>query len=259
MPAHADPPPAIVIVAEDRPRRTRLRDALGRWFATDYRLVEAEFPALVENVVRELRDAATEVALIIAEERMPSEAGTALFSRVRDLLLTHAGCCSPGGPTRPRRPRSPVPRSWATSMPSSAGPGASATRSSSRPSAICSRIGRSSTRLPRLHAAPRRPRRRRRRRAPEHGDLLTPPISFHDTRSASGNALSHELPAGAQLPAGCSSPMDGCSAGPESVTSRTPLARTPTSRIRSTWRSSGPAPPAWRPPCTASPKVSARC
>ena len=34
------------------------------------------------------------------------------------------------------------------------------------------------------------------------------PISFHDTRSASGNALSDELPAGAQLPA-CSSRWTG--------------------------------------------------
>jgi thioredoxin reductase (NADPH) len=80
--------PAIVVVAEDVTRRGDISRALGRWFANDYRIVDVATPLEVTTVIAELRDSDVDVALIVAEQAMPSEAGTALLARLRDELPT---------------------------------------------------------------------------------------------------------------------------------------------------------------------------
>src|SRR5687767_1623947 len=87
MAPHVDLKPAIVVVSEAPRNRTRLKDALARRFTSDYQVLEETSPDRLMSSVTRLREAATDVALVIAEQRM-SEPGTALLGRVRDVLPT---------------------------------------------------------------------------------------------------------------------------------------------------------------------------
>jgi thioredoxin reductase (NADPH) len=88
MPAPTDPRPAIVVVSDDPGRRSQIRTALGRWFATDYRIVEVEAAPELPNLATGLRDAGTDVALVMAEQWLKSDVGTSLLGRIRDVLPT---------------------------------------------------------------------------------------------------------------------------------------------------------------------------
>ncbi|HEU4671789.1 MAG TPA: FAD-dependent oxidoreductase [Candidatus Limnocylindrales bacterium] len=80
--------PVIVVISEDDASRARIVESIARWFATDYRIVEVAAAAVAIDVIGQLRDGNGEAALVIAEQRMPSELGTSLLGRLRDVLPT---------------------------------------------------------------------------------------------------------------------------------------------------------------------------
>jgi thioredoxin reductase (NADPH) len=88
MSALSDSRPAIVVVCEDDASRAATRTAIERWFAGDYRIVDVATPSRVEEALDGLRQTGIEVALVIAEQEMASETGTALLGRIRDRLPT---------------------------------------------------------------------------------------------------------------------------------------------------------------------------
>jgi thioredoxin reductase (NADPH) len=88
MSAATSPKPVIVVVSEEDQSRERIRQALERWFANDYRILEVATPSEVVDAVTQLRDTKAEVALVLAEQGMPSEPGTSVLSRIRDVLPT---------------------------------------------------------------------------------------------------------------------------------------------------------------------------
>ena len=88
MPAPHGAQPAILVVSDDAGHRSRLTGALERWFANDYRIVEAESPADLFRLATELQATDTQVALVIARQQMEAEVGTTLLGRIRDLLPT---------------------------------------------------------------------------------------------------------------------------------------------------------------------------
>jgi thioredoxin reductase (NADPH) len=88
MPATTDRRPVIITVSGDDRSRTQITDALGRWFASDYRILAVKTPSELVELALGSRDAATEVALVIAEQQLPSDLGTSLLGRIRDVLPT---------------------------------------------------------------------------------------------------------------------------------------------------------------------------
>src|SRR5262245_19587683 len=88
MPTPTDRRPVIVVVADDAVRRGRILDALGRWFANDYRMVAVEAGSELPQVARTLRDSGIDVALIIAQQHLEPEPATSLLGRIRDILPT---------------------------------------------------------------------------------------------------------------------------------------------------------------------------
>jgi thioredoxin reductase (NADPH) len=80
-----DPRPAIVIVDDEPAELASLLDALGRRFGGDYRVVPHLSGSAALAEISRIRAEGGQVALVIADQRMPELAGVDLLARVRDL------------------------------------------------------------------------------------------------------------------------------------------------------------------------------
>jgi thioredoxin reductase (NADPH) len=80
-----DPRPAIVIVDDEPAELAGLLDALGRRFGGDYRIVPHLSGRAALADISRIRAEGGEVALVIADQRMPELPGVDLLARVREL------------------------------------------------------------------------------------------------------------------------------------------------------------------------------
>jgi ActR/RegA family two-component response regulator len=83
-----DPRPAIVVVDDDTPSRERLERSLSGRYGRDYRVVAGGSASAAFELLRSFRDADEAVALIIADQWMSEETGSAFLARTRDLYPT---------------------------------------------------------------------------------------------------------------------------------------------------------------------------
>lgn len=83
-----DSRPAIVVVDDETGTRERLERSLSGRYGRDYRVVAEGSAAAAFDLLRGLRAADQAVALIIADQWMPEEAGSEFLARTRDLHPT---------------------------------------------------------------------------------------------------------------------------------------------------------------------------
>ena len=77
--------PVILAVDDEDASRAVLERSLSGRYGRDYRVVTEASPTAAFDRLRSLRDADSAVALIIADQWMPEEMGTAFLARTRDL------------------------------------------------------------------------------------------------------------------------------------------------------------------------------
>ena len=90
--------PVILVVDDEEEARERVTRELGRRLSSDYRIAAEATADAALVVLRELRDAGEEVALVLADQWMPGRTGTevlagvpAIFPRARRGLLVDFG------------------------------------------------------------------------------------------------------------------------------------------------------------------------
>jgi len=70
--------PAIVIVDDQPDALTAMLDALTRRFGTDYRVVPHLSPSAALKAICKIKEDNEEIALVIADQRMPEPSGERL-------------------------------------------------------------------------------------------------------------------------------------------------------------------------------------
>jgi thioredoxin reductase (NADPH) len=80
-----DDRPVIVAVDNEDPSRERLERTLSGRYGRDYRVLAEASASNAFELLRSMRDAEAPVALIIADQWMPEEMGSAFLARTRDL------------------------------------------------------------------------------------------------------------------------------------------------------------------------------
>jgi thioredoxin reductase (NADPH) len=83
-----DPRPAIVVVDDDPQSRERLERSLSGRYGRDYRVVAEGSTTTAFELLRSLRDAGEAVALIIADQWMAEDTGSAFLARTREIHPT---------------------------------------------------------------------------------------------------------------------------------------------------------------------------
>jgi thioredoxin reductase (NADPH) len=77
--------PIILVVSDHRHVRDALTAGLSRRYAADYDVRSQRGPAAAVAELEQLRDKTAEVALIVADQSMTAEPGTAFLARARDV------------------------------------------------------------------------------------------------------------------------------------------------------------------------------
>jgi thioredoxin reductase len=80
-PAHR--PPAILVVSADDRLRHALVDPLGRRYAQDYRIVEADSPLRAARLIDDLLEAGDQLALILSDDASPADDHESVFAAAR--------------------------------------------------------------------------------------------------------------------------------------------------------------------------------
>jgi len=80
--------PAIVIVDDEPDALAAMLDALTRRFGGDYRVIPHLSARAALDAVTKIKDESEEIALVIADQRMPEMAGREFLGRVRSIVPT---------------------------------------------------------------------------------------------------------------------------------------------------------------------------
>jgi thioredoxin reductase (NADPH) len=80
--------PTIVVVDDDVASRARLERTVSGRYGRDYRVVAEGSPSTALELLRSTHDAGAAVALIIADQWMPDEMGSAFLARTREFYPT---------------------------------------------------------------------------------------------------------------------------------------------------------------------------
>jgi thioredoxin reductase (NADPH) len=80
--------PAIVIVDDQPDALTAMLDALTRRFGTDYRVVPHLSPSAALEAISKITEENEDIALVIADQRMPEMTGRDFLGRVRSITPT---------------------------------------------------------------------------------------------------------------------------------------------------------------------------
>jgi thioredoxin reductase (NADPH) len=77
--------PALIAVEDNPDARRRIRAELSRRYAADYRITCADSSETAIDVLRRIRDAGNDVALVLADHSLGDTTGSDLLAQVRDL------------------------------------------------------------------------------------------------------------------------------------------------------------------------------
>ena len=81
----SSPRPALVAVDDDRTALRRLTEELHRRYDADYRVICRRSPHDALDALAAMADAGEDVAVVLADPRMPGLTGEELLARVRRL------------------------------------------------------------------------------------------------------------------------------------------------------------------------------
>jgi len=81
-----DEKPAIIVVDDESDALAAIRDALTRRFGEDYRILPHPSARPALEAVCEIKEKGEEIALVIADQRMPEMRGRDFLGRVRSIM-----------------------------------------------------------------------------------------------------------------------------------------------------------------------------